>query len=162
MLSRSGIAFSAKPVYRFTTVLNGVVLKMTTKQASTLRGTPGVAMVEKNRMVTIQTSSGNKPDAAPGLSALPGLSSLPSSGPQPPTPRFLGLTGPKGVWQQQFQGDKNAGAGVIIGDIDTGFWPENPSFAAFDETLRISRRSTRSSTASVTRRARIRSAATTR
>ena len=126
VLSRSGVA--SRPVYRFTTVLNGVVLKMTAQQASKLRGTPGVAMVEKNRIFTIQTSSGNKPDASP---AHPGPHGHPDSGPQPPTPAFLGLTGHDGVWQKQFHGDKKAGAGVIVGDIDTGFWPENPSFAAF-------------------------------
>lgn len=40
------------------------------------------------------------------------------------TPEFLGLTGPGG---QHTMGIK--GEGVIIGIIDTGVWPENPSFA---------------------------------
>src|SRR5215475_11357877 len=43
VLHRAGVA--ASPVYRFTTVLNGVVLKLTAQQAAKLRGTPGVAMV---------------------------------------------------------------------------------------------------------------------
>src|SRR6476646_2642117 len=109
VLSRSGLVFASKPVYRFTTVLNGVVLKMTAQQASKLRGTPGVAMVEKNRIFTIKTSSGNKPEAAPiALAGVPGptASALPTdSGPQPPTPRFLGLTGSSGVWHKQFGTD---------------------------------------------------------
>ncbi|MDF8265700.1 S8 family peptidase [Luteipulveratus flavus] len=46
------------------------------------------------------------------------------------TPKFLGLDGPTGVWQKQFGGVDKAGAGMIIGDIDSGIWPENPSFAA--------------------------------
>jgi hypothetical protein len=84
VLTRSGIA--SRPVYRFTTVLNGVVLKMTAQQAAKLRGTPGVAMVEKNRILTVQTNP--KPDAGPSLA---------SSGAQPPTPAFLGLTSQNGV-----------------------------------------------------------------
>jgi subtilisin family serine protease len=116
VLNRAGIA--STPVYRFTTVLNGVALKMTADQASKLRGTPGVANVEKNRIFTVQTN----PKPAAGS---------PGSGPQPPTPAFLGLTGANGVWQKQFGGDTEAGAGVIVGDLDTGFWPENPSFAPF-------------------------------
>jgi subtilisin family serine protease len=125
VLNRSGIV--SKPVYRFTTVLNGVALELTAQQASKLRGAPGVTMVEKNRIVTIQT--GSKPDAAPG--PLDGPPGPPDSGPQPPTPVFLGLTGQHGVWKKQFGNAGHAGKGVIIGDIDTGFWPENPSFAAF-------------------------------
>jgi subtilisin family serine protease len=132
VLSRSGIVFASKPVYRFTSVLNGVVLKMTTKQASTLRGTRGVAMVEKNRIFTIKTSNGNEPTTSTALLAPPGPSG-PDSGPQPPTNRFLGLTGQDGVWHKQFGTATQAGAGVIIGDLDTGFWPENPSFAAFPD-----------------------------
>ena len=123
VLNRSGIV--SKPVYRFTTVLNGVALELTAQQASKLRGAPGVTMVEKNRMVTIQTSS--KPDGGPPKPPPP----PPNSGPQPPTPAFLGLTGDKGVWKKEFGNASHAGKGVIIGDIDTGFWPENPSFAAF-------------------------------
>src|SRR4029078_12538114 len=82
---------------------------------------------------TVQTSSANKPDSATGLAAPAGPAAAPQqdSGAQPPTPPVLGLTRPNGVWHKQFGSDTQAGAGVIIGDIDTGFWPENPSFAAF-------------------------------
>lgn len=41
------------------------------------------------------------------------------------TPQFLGL--PKGVWKQQ-GGKRGAGKGVVIGIVDTGIDPRNPSF----------------------------------
>ncbi len=44
------------------------------------------------------------------------------------TPDFLGLTGPNGVWAQH-GGSAKAGDGVVIADLDTGTWPESPSFA---------------------------------
>lgn len=40
------------------------------------------------------------------------------------TPNFLGLNGRKGPWRQGLTGED-----VIIGVIDTGVWPEHPSFA---------------------------------
>ncbi|MGD9092200.1 MAG: S8 family serine peptidase [Anaerolineales bacterium] len=39
-------------------------------------------------------------------------------------PGFLGLTGPAGAWQTGFDGE-----GVVVGIIDSGIWPEHPSFA---------------------------------
>ena len=108
VLANAGIA-ADKVVYSYTTALNGMAVELTSKQAATLAGTPGVLGVWQNRIQTIQTA------------------------PQPPTPAFLGLTGANGVWQKQFGGDAHAGQGIIIGDIDTGFWPENPSFAALPE-----------------------------
>jgi subtilisin family serine protease len=104
---------AGRVVYSYTTALNGVALRLTAQQAAKLAGTPGVTMVQKSRIVSIRTKS--------------------QPSPQPPTPEFLGLTGMKGVWNKQFGGDANAGNGVIIGDIDTGFWPANPSFAALPE-----------------------------
>jgi subtilisin family serine protease len=128
VLRSAGI--SVHRVYTYTTVLNGAALRMTAQQAAKLAGTPGVLTVWKSRIVTVRTS--NKPDGS-GAKGTPigAAPPAPSSSPQPPTPAFLGLTGPNGVWQKQFGGDTEAGAGVIVGDIDTGFWPENPSFAAF-------------------------------
>jgi hypothetical protein len=41
------------------------------------------------------------------------------------TPNFLGLTGATGFWQATGA----VGENVIIGDLDTGFWPENPAFS---------------------------------
>ena len=49
------------------------------------------------------------------------------------TPRFLGLSGKGGAWQQAGGIDK-AGDGVIIGVIDSGFVPERPSFAPMKTT----------------------------
>ncbi len=40
------------------------------------------------------------------------------------TPAFLGLSTPGGVWETKAKGE-----GVIIGIIDTGIWPEHPSFS---------------------------------
>ena len=40
------------------------------------------------------------------------------------TPAFLGLSGPNGFWAT-----KATGENVIIGIIDTGIWPEHPSFS---------------------------------
>jgi hypothetical protein len=36
------------------------------------------------------------------------------------TPNFLGLAGPGNVWEKEFGGPRAAGAGVLIGVIDTG------------------------------------------
>lgn len=40
------------------------------------------------------------------------------------SPAFLGLTGPAGAYQTGYDGE-----GVLVGVIDTGIWPEHPSFA---------------------------------
>jgi subtilisin family serine protease len=40
------------------------------------------------------------------------------------SPEFMGLTGPAGAWQTGYDGE-----GVIVGVIDSGIWPEHPSFA---------------------------------
>jgi subtilisin family serine protease len=40
------------------------------------------------------------------------------------SPSFLGLDGPAGPWQTGYDGE-----GVVVGIIDTGIWPEHPSFA---------------------------------
>jgi len=45
------------------------------------------------------------------------------------TPDYLGLTGPNGVWDTEFGGPDNAGEGIVVGVIDTGIDPNNPSFA---------------------------------
>ncbi|MFC4117753.1 S8 family serine peptidase [Nonomuraea zeae] len=41
---------------------------------------------------------------------------------------FLRLSGERGLWAE-LGGTGKAGKGVVVGVIDTGIWPENPSFA---------------------------------
>lgn len=40
------------------------------------------------------------------------------------SPTFIGVTGPASAWQTGYDGE-----GVIVGVIDSGIWPEHPSFA---------------------------------
>lgn len=42
------------------------------------------------------------------------------------TTDFLKLTGPDGMWAKQFGGEANAGKGVVVGVIDSGYAPDNP------------------------------------
>jgi hypothetical protein len=45
------------------------------------------------------------------------------------SPEFLGLTQPGGLWAQLAGVDpRRAGAGIVVGVIDTGIWPESEAF----------------------------------
>ena len=43
------------------------------------------------------------------------------------SPEFLGLAGPNGQWAKN-GGVAKAGAGVVVGVLDSGIWPESGSF----------------------------------
>lgn len=92
----------AARTYSYTTVFNGFAAELTAQQVAGLRKHPDVAYVWEDELRHADTVS---------------------------TPDYLGLRGPGGVWDTEFGGAGNAGAGVVVGVIDTGIWPENPSFA---------------------------------
>src|SRR5262249_52293502 len=85
------------------TVFNGFAARMTASKAAQLAETPGVLSVTKNEIRQADTVS---------------------------TPTFLGLDAADGIWSR-LGGPERAGGGqsLVIGDIDSGIWPENPSFA---------------------------------
>jgi subtilisin family serine protease len=104
-LRAAGIDASQK-VADYGVTFNGFAASLTSAEVAKLRATPGVVNIFKNRILKSQTVR---------------------------TPTFLGLAGSGGVWNRQFGGQEHAGEGMIIGVIDSGFWPENPSFAAMSE-----------------------------
>ena len=94
--------------YRFT--FNGFAAELTEADAIKLRGTRGVVAVTENELLQLDTAD---------------------------TPEFLGLSDEGGVWEQlggpeTGKNQGGAGEGVIIGVVDSGIWPENPSFSDRD------------------------------
>jgi hypothetical protein len=93
-------------VYTYDVAFNGFAMRLTKVEAARMEKADGVVRVWKNEIFHADTFS---------------------------TPAFLGLDGGSGVWAQQFGGASHAGEGMIIGVLDTGFWPESPSFAPLSE-----------------------------
>ncbi|MCU1526016.1 MAG: serine protease [Microbacteriaceae bacterium] len=85
----------------YTLALNGFSATLTAKQAAALSANKAVASLA--------------PDELKHVTATPSTS-------------FLGLDGADGVWAKT-GGVDHAGEGIVLGDIDTGIAPENPSFA---------------------------------
>jgi subtilisin family serine protease len=100
----------AKPLKHYAVSLNGFATTLTADQARTLQGAPGVLSVTEDRPRKL-TNDKNPVD-------------------------FLKLTGDQGVWAA-LDGKKSAGRGVVIGMVDSGYWPESKSFAG--ETLGTAR-----------------------
>ncbi len=96
----------AKKLYDYDYTFAGFAAKLTGDQAAELAKTPGVLSVTKDDIRKLDTSS---------------------------TPTFLGLTGKGGMWEKLGGIDK-AGDGVIVGVVDSGFWPESKSFAPIKTT----------------------------
>ncbi len=108
---------AAEPTYRYTVALNGFAVNLTAAEAAALSQRPDVASVTRSTMRQLQEGIINEPDGAPA---------------QPDTdlsPDLLGLRGDGGVWQQ-LGGPMEAGAGTVVGIIDSGIAYDNPSFDA--------------------------------
>ena len=90
----------ATKIYDYTVTNNGVATRLSASQAQKLSQQPGVVRLEKDQRAQVDTTV---------------------------SPHFLGLDAEGGIWSQ-LGGGPRAGAGLVIGVIDTGIWPENPSF----------------------------------
>ena len=91
----------ADVVRSFTVASNGFVADLTGRQAAALSTDRRVLLVERDRLLQPDTYN---------------------------TPDFLGLTGDNGAWTTH-GGPRRAGAGTVVGVIDSGIWPESRSFA---------------------------------
>jgi subtilisin family serine protease len=100
----------AKPLKHYAISLNGFATTLTPDQARTLQGAPGVLSVTEDRPRKLVD---NKNPV-----------------------EFLKLSGSAGVWAA-LGGKQSAGRGVVVGIIDSGYWPESESFAG--ETLGTAR-----------------------
>ncbi|WP_285240196.1 S8 family serine peptidase [Pseudarthrobacter sp. MEB009] len=88
----------------FTAAINGFTADLSADQALNLAKDPKVLMVAPD--------TENAPDYS--------------------TTDFLQLSGPQGIWNTSFGGTENAGKGVVVGVIDSGYTPSNPFFAGAD------------------------------
>nr|WP_306270360.1 S8 family serine peptidase [Ornithinimicrobium sp. HY1793] len=93
---------SSDVVTTYDTALSGFAVKMNNVEAAHMAKAPGVVQVWEDEVRHADTVQ---------------------------TPDYLGLSGEGGVWDTQFGGVDNAGDGIIVGVIDTGIDPNNPSFS---------------------------------
>jgi len=93
----------AEVIYNYTLAFNGFAADLSAEQAAELAARKDVVAVVPNELKQIQAT--------------------PEYGTE-----FLGLDGEGGVWQQ-LGGAESVGEGVVVGILDTGVAPENPSFA---------------------------------
>jgi subtilisin family serine protease len=89
---------SAEPAKQYTAALNGFVAQLTAPQAAEL--------ARDAKVLAVAPDVENAPDYT--------------------TTDFLKLTGTNGSWATQFGGVENAGKGVVVGVIDSGYAPDNP------------------------------------
>ena len=109
-LSRVG---GADKLYDYTAVVNGFAARLTAVQAAKLETQKGVVSVEKAEIVKVDGA----PSSSSSSSATTGSSDA-----------FLGLSAKHGLWDR-LGGVGRAGENVVVGVVDTGYWPENPAFA---------------------------------
>lgn len=88
----------------FTAALNGFTADLTAQQAAQLARDPAVLAVAPDTENSLDYS----------------------------TTDFLNLSGAEGSWNTVFGGTENAGKGVVVGVIDSGYAPGNPFFAGED------------------------------
>jgi hypothetical protein len=107
VLRKAGIA-DRQRVYDYTTAFNGFAAKLSAAQAAALARTPGVVRLWRDKIRVVQLEDRDRD-----------LSRAAAAAKRAATPRAIG--------------ESHAGEGLIVGVIDTGIWPEHPSFASLPE-----------------------------
>lgn len=94
---------SAAVTYRYNVAFNGFAARLSAAEVAKLRGDP--------RVLAVTLDTPRRPDTSR-------------------TPAFLGLSQAGGLWSMtDAAGRKVQGEDVIVGIIDSGIWPEDPSFS---------------------------------
>ena len=92
---------NAQITYRYKNVVNGFAAWLTDDEFAKLAASPGVRAITVDSARKVDTNY---------------------------TPKFLGINGPGGAWSQVDAGGKAIkGENVILGHVDGGVWPEDPS-----------------------------------
>jgi subtilisin family serine protease len=112
VLATAGVG-RAPVVYRYRTAFPGFAARLTPGEADRLRSTPGVRALTPDG-ISYPLATKRAPSSSGG------------SGSGREGPAFLGLPG--GLWKG-LGGPEHAGEGVIVGVLDTGIYPDHPSFA---------------------------------
>jgi subtilisin family serine protease len=125
--------------YRYRTTLAGFSARLTAQEAERLRQLPVVAAVTSDRIRSygprLQNEEEAPAEAAPATTASLVTAATPGVSPAATSPEedlgrqpadYLGL--PEGLWAR-LGGPDNAGEGIVVGVIDSGIYPEHPSFA---------------------------------
>ncbi|MBA4177034.1 MAG: peptidase S8 and S53 subtilisin kexin sedolisin [Leptothrix sp. (in: Bacteria)] len=92
----------ARVMHQYQAVFNGFSARLTPAEVKALRANGKVAAIYLDKELKLDTIS---------------------------TPRFLGLTAPGGLWSQTVGSSLVKGENMVIGVVDGGIWPENPSFS---------------------------------
>ncbi|MGH3505477.1 MAG: protease inhibitor I9 family protein, partial [Nocardioidaceae bacterium] len=98
----------ARRLASYSLTTNGFAADLTAKQAARLAADPRVAELVENELLHVTDAT-----ASTGYTT---------------STDYLGLEGEGGVWDS-IGGPQEAGKGTVVGIIDTGIAPENPSFA---------------------------------
>ncbi|MGW0709440.1 S8 family serine peptidase [Streptomyces sp. NPDC002643] len=140
-----GAVPGVKKLYDYDYTFNGFAARLTGEQAAELAATPGVVSVTRS---TVQKRIDQVPseDAASAKTAATGTTTAANATSKnttaentttenttalPDVPRFLGLSGEKGLWSK-VGGPQHAGEGVIVGVIDA-VDTKNPMLAPLPE-----------------------------
>jgi subtilisin family serine protease len=90
-------------LHRYSVAFNGFSARLTPAEAKKLKGAAGVVAVTLDQARPMDTTR---------------------------TPAFLGISAPGGLWSMLDAASRKVkGEDVIIGIVDGGIWPENPSFS---------------------------------
>ncbi|MEV6001465.1 S8 family serine peptidase [Streptomyces griseomycini] len=136
-----------RPFYSYQLLLNGFAARLTARQANELARTPGVVSLVPNKMhrladtATAQTATAaaattEARSGTPKATSRTNVARAASAArrlPPADTAAFLGLKKRGGLYSKFPGGERNAGQGTIVGVLDTGIDPANPSLKALPE-----------------------------
>lgn len=115
-----------EPVYRYTTALNGVAVRLDEAQVKALRSHPDVALVERS---TVQRPA--------GVATVPARRARDAgardAGAREVEAREVEAREARGRVSPVRAVAPRSGRGLVVGVVDTGIWPESPSFAGLPQ-----------------------------